>query len=120
MSQVHIAIIRQVKPGMERAFEDALREFARVAGSAGHNRRAFDWPVPGSRSGEYGILRSFESDAACQAFYDSEMFRQWDEYATQFVVGGWTRRRLLGPGSILSGRAGRASATSGRWQSSPG
>ena len=31
MSQVHIAIIRQVKPGMERAFEDALREFARVA-----------------------------------------------------------------------------------------
>ena len=28
MSQVHIAIIRQVKPGMERAFEDALREFA--------------------------------------------------------------------------------------------
>ena len=29
MSQVHIAIIRQVKPGMERAFEDALREFAR-------------------------------------------------------------------------------------------
>jgi len=107
MSQVHIAIIRQVKPGMERAFEDALREFARESlGVPGTTGVHLIGPVPGSRSGEYGILRSFESDAACQAFYDSEMFRQWDEYANQFVVGGWTRRRLSGLEAFFLGVPG--------------
>ena len=97
MDQVHIAITRQVKPGMERAFEDALREFARESlrepGTTGVHMIG---PVPSSVSGEYGILRSFDSESACQAFYDSEMFRQWDERAAQFVIGGWTRRRLHG------------------------
>jgi antibiotic biosynthesis monooxygenase (ABM) superfamily enzyme len=97
MDQVHLAITRRVKPGMERAFEDALREFARqslaVPGTTGVHLIG---PVPGTNDGEYGILRSFQSDAACQAFYDSELFRQWDEKAAQFVIGGWTRRRLHG------------------------
>ena len=97
MSQIHIAIIRRVKPGMERAFEDALREFARqslsVPGTTGVHLIG---PVTGSDNGEYGILRSFESEAACQAFYESELFRRWDEQAAQFVIGGWTHRRLHG------------------------
>ena len=97
MSQVHIAIVRQVKPGMERQFEDALREFARESLSApGTTGVHLIGPIPGSVNGEYGILRSFESEAACEAFYDSEMFHKWDECATKFVIGGWTHRRLSG------------------------
>ena len=97
MDQVHIAITRRVKPGMERAFEDALREFARQSLSEpGTTGVHLIGPVPGSDNGEYGILRSFASDAACQAFYESDLFQRWEQHAAQFVVGGWTRRRLHG------------------------
>ena len=97
MSQVHIAIIRQVKPGMERAFEDAVREFARQSLSEpGTTGVHLIGPVSGSDAGEYGILRSFESEAACRAFYESDRFRRWEEHAAQFVLGGWTRRELHG------------------------
>lgn len=107
MAHVHVAIIRQVKPGMERAFEEALREFARESLRApGATGVHLIGPLPGSTSGEYGILRSFDSEVACQAFYESEMFRQWDEQATQFVVGGWTRRRLSGLDAFFLGVPG--------------
>lgn len=107
MNQVHVAIIRQVKPGMERPFEDALREFARESLRApGVTGVHMIGPVPGSVSGEYGILRSFESEAACEAFYDSEMFRGWEEDATKFVIGGWTRRRLHGLEAFFLGVRG--------------
>jgi uncharacterized protein len=107
MDQVHIAITRQVKPGMERAFEDALREFARESlGAPGTTGVHLVGPIPGSISGEYGILRSFESEAACRAFYDSEMFRRWDDNASQFVIGGWTRRRLHGLEGFFQGVPG--------------
>jgi antibiotic biosynthesis monooxygenase (ABM) superfamily enzyme len=107
MNQVHIAITRQVKPGMERAFEDALRGFARESLMApGTTGVHLIGPIPSSNCGEYGILRSFESEAACEAFYDSELFRRWDEYATQFVIGGWTRRRLHGLDIFFQGVRG--------------
>jgi antibiotic biosynthesis monooxygenase (ABM) superfamily enzyme len=107
MSQVHLAITRQVKPGMERAFEDALREFARESLRApGTTGVHLIGPIPGANSGEYGILRSFESEAACEAFYDSEMFRRWDDNASQFVIGGWTRRRLNGLEAFFQGVRG--------------
>lgn len=95
MSQVHIAIIRRVKPGMERAFERALREFARESLSE-PGTTGVHLVGPVSDSGEYGILRSFENEAACRAFYESELFRRWEERAAEFVIGGWTRRRLHG------------------------
>ena len=107
MSQVHIAIIRQVKPGMERAFEDALREFARESlGAPGTTGVHLIGPVPGSHSGEYGILRSFESEAACQAFYDSEMFRRGTSTRLSSSIGGWTRRRLHGLEAFFQGVPG--------------
>jgi antibiotic biosynthesis monooxygenase (ABM) superfamily enzyme len=96
MAQIHIAITRRVKPGMERAFEIALREFARQSlGEPGTTGVHLIGPVAGS-DGEYGILRSFENEEACRAFYESELFRQWEERAQEFVIGGWTRRTLHG------------------------
>jgi uncharacterized protein len=107
MNQVHVAIIRQVKPGMEQPFEDALREFARESlGAPGVTGVHMIGPVPSSIRGEYGILRSFESEAACETFYDSEMFRRWEEDATKFVIGGWTRRRLHGLDAFFLGVRG--------------
>jgi antibiotic biosynthesis monooxygenase (ABM) superfamily enzyme len=107
MAQVHIAITRQVKPGMERAFEDALREFAGESlGAPGTTGVHLIGPIPGSNSGKYGVLRSFETEAACRAFYDSEIFRRWDANASQFVIGGWTRRRLRGLEAFFQGVTG--------------
>lgn len=97
MEVVHVAVTRQVKPGCEQAFEDALREFARESlrepGTTGIHLIA---PVPGTDGCEYGILRSFESEAASRRFYESDRFKNWQEQVTPLVVGSPQRRRLHG------------------------
>jgi antibiotic biosynthesis monooxygenase (ABM) superfamily enzyme len=97
MDVVHYAVTRQVRPGYEQAFEEALREFAReslgVPGTSGVHLIA---PVPGSEGSEYGILRSFESEEASRRFYQSAMFRNWLEQVSEMVVGEPVRRRLHG------------------------
>jgi len=79
MDVVHFAVTRQVKPGFEQAFEDALREFARESlrepGTTGIHLIA---PVPGTDGCEYGILRSFESETASRRFYESDRFKNWE------------------------------------------
>jgi antibiotic biosynthesis monooxygenase (ABM) superfamily enzyme len=80
MNSVHVAVTRQVKPGCEAAFEEALREFAReslhIPGTTGVH---IIQPVPGTSGCEYGILRSFESEEASGRFYDSELFQEWQD-----------------------------------------
>jgi antibiotic biosynthesis monooxygenase (ABM) superfamily enzyme len=97
MNVVHFAVTRQVRPGCEQAFEEALREFAReslgVSGTSGVHLIA---PVPGTEGCEYGILRSFESEEASRRFYESELFSNWQERVTELVVGEPVRRRLHG------------------------
>jgi hypothetical protein len=97
MDVVHIAVTRQVKPGYEQTFEEALREFAReslrVPGTTGVHLIA---PVPGAGGCEYGILRSFESEEASRRFYESDLFRNWQEQVGGMVVGEPVRRRLHG------------------------
>ncbi|MBX3442177.1 MAG: antibiotic biosynthesis monooxygenase [Planctomyces sp.] len=97
MNTVHVAVTRQVKPGSESAYEEALREFARESlhfpGTTGvHLIR----PAPGTNGREYGILRSFESEEASQGFYESDLFRKWQERIADLVVGEPIRRRLHG------------------------
>jgi antibiotic biosynthesis monooxygenase (ABM) superfamily enzyme len=97
MDVVHFAVTRQVRPGYEQAFEEALREFAReslrVPGTMGVHLIA---PVPGTEGCEYGIMRSFESEEASRRFYESELFRNWQECVSDMVVGEPVRRRLHG------------------------
>ena len=97
MDVVHFAVTRQVRPGHEHAFEEALRDFAReslrVPGTTGVHLIA---PVPGTEGCEYGILRSFESDEASRRFYESELFSNWQEQVSEMVVGEPVRRRLHG------------------------
>ncbi|MCO6045040.1 antibiotic biosynthesis monooxygenase [Aeoliella sp. ICT_H6.2] len=96
MSQVHIAITRRVRPGQEEAFESALREFARESlrfpGTTGVHLVG---PVTGVDR-EYGILRSFANTQACDEFYDSEMFADWQRRSASWVEEGWVRRDLSG------------------------
>jgi antibiotic biosynthesis monooxygenase (ABM) superfamily enzyme len=97
MEVVHVAVTRQVRPGHEESFEEALREFAReslrVPGTTGVHLIA---PVPGTEGCEYGILRSFESEEASRCFYESELFSNWQEQISEMVVGAPVRRRLHG------------------------
>ncbi len=97
MAPVHMAVTREVKPGMEQVFETALRNFARESlqapGMTGVHLIA---PVPGTHGCEYGILRSFESEAASSAFYASPLFTQWQEQVQPLVVGDPIRRKLTG------------------------
>ena len=97
MSQVHFAITRRVKPGKENEFEQALRVFAReslhIPGTTGVHLIG---PTPGSTTCEYGILRSFESQTACEAFYQSPLFQQWEQQVVDLVDGDASLRRLTG------------------------
>ena len=97
MDVVHFAVTRQVKPGCEQAFEDALREFARESfrepGTTGIHLIA---PVPGTDGCEYGILRSFESETASRRFYGSDVFKNWQEQVAPMVIGAPRHRRLHG------------------------
>ena len=97
MDVVHFAVTRQVRPGHEQAFEEVLREFAReslrVPGTMGVHLIA---PVPGTEGCEYGILRSFESEEASHNFYESDLFRNWQEQVAGMVVGEPVRRSLHG------------------------
>ncbi|HMO16212.1 MAG TPA: antibiotic biosynthesis monooxygenase [Pirellulaceae bacterium] len=97
MTGVHVAVTCHVKPGCEVKFENALREFARESlrepGTTGVH---LIQPVPGSSGCEYGILRSFESEEAGRRFYDSEIFQQWQQRVSDFVIGAPIVRRLHG------------------------
>ena len=97
MDEVHIATTRLVRPGMEGAFEAAIRDFARQSlieqGTTGvHLIR----PIPGTHGCEYGILRSFENEAASRTFYESDSFKKWQEQVAPLVVGKPFRRKLHG------------------------
>jgi antibiotic biosynthesis monooxygenase (ABM) superfamily enzyme len=97
MNSVHVAVTRQVKPGCEAAFEEALREFAReslrIPGTTGVH---LIQPVPGTSGCEYGILRSFESEEASGRFYESELFQEWQDRIADLVAGDPIRRRMHG------------------------
>lgn len=97
MGTVHIAVTRKVKPGCEREFEEALREFARESlrepGTTGVHLIA---PAPGTTGGEYGILRSFDSESSCGDFYASAVFKKWESDSASMVSGPPVRRKLHG------------------------
>src|SRR5262249_61672048 len=81
MSQsIHVAITRHIKPGHEAEFQEALREFLKTSfaqtGVLGANMLV---PPPGSTSREFGILRTFASEQERDAFYQSPLFKAWEE-----------------------------------------
>ena len=103
---VHIAIVREVVPGREAEFEDAIRAFLQESLSEpGTERVHLLVPAAGSEKREYGILRSFRDEAAMKAFYASERFARWQERIAPLVVGEPVRRRLHGLEGFFRGPA---------------
>ena len=94
---IHVAITRQVRPGSETEFQQALRQFF---------QSSFDhpgvWgaqmltPPPGSTSREFGILRTFADEKERDAFYASPMFQEWDARARTLTEGEPVYRELHG------------------------
>src|SRR5688500_913822 len=94
---IHIAITRRVRPGCEVEFQQALREFFQSSfGQNGVLGASMLTPPPGSDSREFGILRTFVSEAERDAFYASPIFMAWDERARTLTEGEPVYRELHG------------------------
>lgn len=92
---IHLAITRRVRPGCEREFEAAIREFFRSSlahsGVLGVHLLS---PLPGTTSRDYGILRTFASECDRAAFYQSPAFLAWERKVSS-MTDGYPRYREL-------------------------
>ena len=94
---IHVAITRRVRPGCEAEFEQGLREFFQTSfGHGGVHGASMLTPPPGSDSREYGILRTFVSEAERDDFYQWPVFKAWDERARELTEGDPEYRQLHG------------------------
>jgi antibiotic biosynthesis monooxygenase (ABM) superfamily enzyme len=94
---IHIAITRRVRPGCEVEFQAALREFFQTSFAHGGVLGAsMLTPPPGSDSREFGILRTFANGTERDAFYESPMFKAWEERAGTLTEGEPEYRQLHG------------------------
>lgn len=80
---IHVAITRRVLPGKEEEFKDALHHFLGESFvHDGVHGASMITGLPGAAKGEIGILRTFKDKAERDAFYDSEHFKKWEQYAS--------------------------------------
>lgn len=80
---VHVAIVRKVLPGKEEEFKDALRVFLGESFlHGGVQGAAMITSFPGDKANEIGILRTFANEAERDAFYNSELFKDWEAFAS--------------------------------------
>jgi len=94
---IHIAITRRVRPGCEAEFQQALREFLQSSFTHGGVQGASMLvPPPGSDSREFGILRTFANETERDTFYESPMFKAWEERARTLTEGEPVYRQLHG------------------------
>jgi len=95
---IHIAITRQVHPGCESEFQQALREFFQT--SFAHDAvlgATMLVPPPGSSSREFGILRTFTNENERDEFYASPLFKAWEERCQPLTDDdGWSYHELHG------------------------
>lgn len=94
---VTTTVLRKVKAGQEEDFEQALREFFHRAEAIPGSLSVYVVrPVPGSGSREYGIMRSFATEADRQRFYSSDLFNEWEAEASRFTEGDTRHDNLTG------------------------
>ena len=97
MPDIHIAVTRHVKPGLEDRFDELLRSFVKETMTAqGVTGVHLLRPPTGSESREFGILRSFDDESSAEQFYGSARFQAWTEQVADLVEGQPLRRRLSG------------------------
>lgn len=93
---IHVAITRKILPGREEEFHQALRKFMgqSFAHDAVHGAGIITFPH--EKQQEIGILRSFANEAEKDAFYDSELFKEWERFAAPLTEGVPEYRELTG------------------------
>lgn len=80
---IHVAITRKVIPGKEDEFKKALRDFLGESFMhSGVYGASMITSFPGADSNEIGILRTFKDEAERDAFYRSDLFKEWEAYAS--------------------------------------
>ena len=80
---IHVAITRKVLPGKEEEFKEALRHFLGESFlHGGVHGASMITSLPGADSREIGILRTFANEAERDAFYNSQLFKDWEAYAS--------------------------------------
>ncbi len=96
-TQVHCLILRRVKAGREQDFEAALKRFIqRSMEHSGTTGAHLLFPPPDDPHREYGILRSFPSAEQRDAFYQSDLFHQWEVESAEYVEGEAQHHELSG------------------------
>jgi antibiotic biosynthesis monooxygenase (ABM) superfamily enzyme len=96
-NEIHVAVVRRVRPGREAEFESAVSQFlseAETVAGSGHARLIR--PVGASGPRDYGFIRTFANAADRDAFYGSDFYRQWDERMRPLVEGEVRRREIHG------------------------
>ena len=94
---IHIAITRRIREEHAPEFERLLAEFAsRSLTVPGLQGVQIFYPPPGPGPREYGILRSFASEAEKDEFYQSDFYRQWENRVKPLTDGELSFRKLDG------------------------
>jgi antibiotic biosynthesis monooxygenase (ABM) superfamily enzyme len=94
---VHVAILRKVRKGHEAEFEAKLAAFLDEAEhEAGMCDSYLIRPGIGAHAPEYGVLRTFRSEADMRRFYDSTLFARWQDEVRPLVEGDGQMRELHG------------------------
>jgi antibiotic biosynthesis monooxygenase (ABM) superfamily enzyme len=94
---IHIAITRRIKPGCEAEFQKLLQEFFKTSfAHIGVHGASMLVPPPGSSSPEFGILRTFANAQERDSFYDSPMFKTWEDRIKPLTEGEPVHRELTG------------------------
>lgn len=94
---IHIAITRRVREDRVEDFKLALAEFAqRSLGEPGSLGVHCLHPPPGAASREFGILRSFATEADRDAFYETPLYQEWVRKIDPMVEGKAEYRQLSG------------------------
>ncbi|MBX3746088.1 MAG: antibiotic biosynthesis monooxygenase [Verrucomicrobiae bacterium] len=94
---IHIAITRRVRQDRVEDFKHLLAEFAqRSLGEPGTLGVHCLHPPPGAASREFGILRSFATEHARDAFYETPLYKEWVRRIEPMVEGEAEYRQLSG------------------------
>ncbi|KQT33085.1 antibiotic biosynthesis monooxygenase [Chryseobacterium sp. Leaf405] len=83
---IHVAITRKVLPGKEKEFEAALQQFLGKSFTRdGVHGAMMITSLKEDGKNEIGILRTFKDEKEKNDFYNSELFRKWEEYASMLT-----------------------------------
>lgn len=94
---IHVAITRRVLPGKEKEFQESLRRFLGESFlHGGVHGAGMITSLPGGHERDIGILRTFHDEAEREAFYQSQLFKEWEAYASTVTEGEAEYRNLNG------------------------